>query len=84
MGWMCVNMLRQYMGQTWADTDTGPQLVSPLTDAVLIRTQQQIEHMSNTAQVCTPYHKTQLNGAQIQFEELKEKNDILKAIFTNF
>ena len=47
MGWMCVNMLRQYMGQSWADTDTGsawkPQLVSPLTDALLVSPQQQIQ-----------------------------------------
>ena len=59
MGWMCVNMLRQYMGQTWADTDTGPawkaQLVSSLTDAaVLVLTQQQIQHMSNTAKDTHP------------------------------
>ena len=64
------------MGQTWADTDTGLQpgihnQLAALTDAV--SPQQEIEQMSNTAKdihpVCTPYHKTQLNGAWIQFQQ---------------
>ena len=40
--------------------------------------------MSNTAKYgYTPYHKTQLNTAQIQLEEEKERVNILNVLFEN-
>ena len=78
MGWMCVNMLRQYMGQSWADTDTGsawkPQLVSPLTDALLVSPQQQIQ-LASTCPILI--HRHQVCKASISQNTVKWGADIV-------